>query len=790
MQFRIFILFISLLGVGNLFGQTTLNPTDINPDTARSLIAAAETVPTDSAVLMLEKAVQISAETSFDDGFRKASERLIAMYRQSGKVTSELRTRLQYANFLELKGDDENQAEAQYQIGLLYLEQRIYRKASEAFKKVVDLTDGNNPDLYYESLKRFAWSLQMDKKYSEAKPNYLNAYQLAENRQAFKDQLWIQQQLARIAHARKRYQEEFNVNRKVLELARQTKDGNSSLIALNNMGYAAKFMNQLDSAQRYFDDVLIQLDVMGKSEPQMRSEVLLNLGVIAQNQKQFKNAERRFKDAAAQARAAKNTELEAKAYGYLSRTYLRAGDAYNAKAFNDQTISNAKRYGYSTILLNAYATRAMIFQELYDFEEALKAKEDFVALRDSLKNIEDNRERIVAQEQYLMDRVEDEMNLLKVSREIKDLEIANLKTEQERDEEEKKRLARELELSSVRAQNDSLDAEKTRAALRLSESMRLQDLQAAEIFSLEKETEIAELEVEQQRLLADQSKAKAEQMENEKLIAEQKALQEEERLAQERERNQTLVLVVGGMALFLLIILLILAQLRRKNRKIQRQQLVIAEEKEKSDRLLLNILPVTVAEELREKGSSAPRSYEAVSVVFTDFSGFTQISEQLEPAALLEKLDTIFLEFDLIVERNGLQRIKTIGDAYMCACGLPEADPKHAEKATLAAIEMRNFIQEFNRKLPAGEPQWNIRIGINSGPVIAGVVGIRKFAYDIWGDTVNLASRMESSGVVGKVNVSGNTQKLLKGLFSVEYRGKVAAKNKGEVDMFFVERAS
>lgn len=789
MLLRQIILLLLLVGCAvQLPSQVTITAEEMNPDTARQYMLAANELEGDSAMVLLEKAFKISEETSFDAGVRMTSERLILMYQTAKNVTSELRTRLNYANYLELQGDTATHAEALYQIGLLYLEQKIYPKAADAFLRVIGLTESNNSDLGFQALKRYAWALHQEQKWREAKANYLIAYETAAAKGRFKDQLWIQQQLARIAHARKRYSEEVSVNREVLRLAQRARDEQSALIALNNMGFAAKFMGKLDSAAAYFEEVVRRVDKLQPPDPVLKSEVLLNLGVIAQNKNDFPEAKERFQQAARSAQSAGQTRTETIAYNYLARTYLQFGDSYNARFFNDQTLRSARKNQHPDLLLDGYSTRALIYESLYDFEKALKAKEDFLALRDSLKNEEDNRARILAQEQYLMDRIEKEMDLLKVDREIKDLEIENLKSEQAREEEAKKRIAKELELQVVQSQNDSLDAARARAALSLSESQRLQDLQEAEIFSLEKEQEIRELELDRQKGLARESETRALSLQQENRIQTLELESAERQADQERLRNRNLVYTIGGLGLLVLIILIVLLQLRRKNSKIRRQQVLIAEEKEKSDDLLLNILPLTVATELKENGSSPPRLYEEVSVVFTDFSGFTMISEQLSPAQLVEKLDAIFLEFDLIVERNGLQRIKTIGDAYMCACGLPEPDPKHAQRAALAALEMRNFIRNFNRQLPAGQPPWNIRIGIHSGPVVAGVVGIRKFAYDIWGDAVNTASRMESSGVVDKVNVSGATRELLGGIFELEYRGKIAAKNKGEVDMYFVER--
>lgn len=213
----------------------------------------------------------------------------------------------------------------------------------------------------------------------------------------------------------------------------------------------------------------------------------------------------------------------------------------------------------------------------------------------------------------------------------------------------------------------------------------------------------------------------------------------------------------------------------------------VQEEREKSEKLLLNILPQDVAAELKEKGFAEPVQFEAVSVLFTDFQGFTKIAEFMSPNDLIRELDACFVQFDKVTERHGLEKLKTIGDSYMCAGGVPKPNPTHAIDCVLAAMEIRNFMlqmQEIKKSL--GEPYWQLRIGIHSGPLIAGVIGEKKFAYDVWGDTVNTASRMESSGTSGKINISGATYELIKNFFRCEYRGKIGAKNKGDVDMYYV----
>ncbi len=206
-------------------------------------------------------------------------------------------------------------------------------------------------------------------------------------------------------------------------------------------------------------------------------------------------------------------------------------------------------------------------------------------------------------------------------------------------------------------------------------------------------------------------------------------------------------------------------------------------ERKKSDDLLLNILPVEVANELKQTGTTTAKHFDHVTVLFTDFVNFTSAGERLSPQALIDELHTCFKAFDDITGKYHIEKIKTIGDAYLAVAGLPTADPKHAENAVRAAIEISKFME--NRRAKLGNSTFEIRVGLHTGNVVAGIVGVKKFAYDIWGDTVNTAARMEQHSEPGKINISQTTYELVKDKFTCEYRGEVEAKNKGALKMYF-----
>ena len=251
-----------------------------------------------------------------------------------------------------------------------------------------------------------------------------------------------------------------------------------------------------------------------------------------------------------------------------------------------------------------------------------------------------------------------------------------------------------------------------------------------------------------------------------------------------RQRNLNYASVITAVFIFIFA-----TSLYRRYRFTKKTNRIIEEEKNRSDNLLLNILPEETALELKQKGKVKARKFECVTVLFTDFQGFTKYSQNLTPEKLVESVDFYYSKFDEIMDKYNLEKIKTLGDSYMCAGGLHHHSTCHATKMIQAAFEIVEFVNEAKRSSKEGQTRFDIRIGINSGPVVAGIVGTKKFAYDIWGDTVNVASRMETASEPGKINISENSYQLIKEDFDCVYRGELFVKNKGMMKMFFVKHA-
>jgi class 3 adenylate cyclase/tetratricopeptide (TPR) repeat protein len=264
------------------------------------------------------------------------------------------------------------------------------------------------------------------------------------------------------------------------------------------------------------------------------------------------------------------------------------------------------------------------------------------------------------------------------------------------------------------------------------------------------------------------------------LLKKDKDLQELSLRRQRLVRNTLL----AGFSMILIIVFILYRNYRNKAKLNQ----ILDRQNAKIQHLLLNILPSEVADELQKNGHAVPKYYESVSVLFTDIVGFTKIADTISPQEVVAELNECFIAFDEIIEKHNLEKIKTIGDSYMCAGGIPRKDELHAVKIVRAAFEIQAIMRSKNEtRKSAGLAPWELRIGIHTGPVVAGVVGKNKYAYDIWGSTVNIASRMESNGQPGQINISSSVYELVKENYHCTPRGKIFAKNVGEIDMYFVK---
>lgn len=306
---------------------------------------------------------------------------------------------------------------------------------------------------------------------------------------------------------------------------------------------------------------------------------------------------------------------------------------------------------------------------------------------------------------------------------------------------------------------------------------------------------LEKIQVFDDSLKAEETTKKLQQMEFAKMVY-QDSLETVERERQvdlahqeevRKEKQTRNGFIIGG-----ILALILAGGFYSRWRYVQKSKAIIESERDRSDNLLLNILPEEIAQELKEKGKADARDFDMVSILFTDFKGFTEQSAKLSAADLVREINHCFEAFDGIIDKYDVEKIKTIGDAYMAAGGLPVPTDDSVKKTVLAALEMQSFICKRKSEMDdVGKPAFEMRVGIHTGPVVAGIVGVKKFQYDIWGDTVNTASRMESSGAVGQVNISEATYNLLKGdpQLAFENRGKIKAKGKGELEMYFVSKA-
>ena len=491
---------------------------------------------------------------------------------------------------------------------------------------------------------------------------------------------------------------------------------------------------------------------------------------------------------------------QAGVYMHIARIYQGQGDADMAREYSEKALHIGLETNDPMILTNCYGALGVIYGILGDQTKALEYSQKGLVLAIENSDITAQVQFMVAAgEVYYANKqyekaTESLLEMLQFVKDIKD-EISEAKGEVT------------LGMVYLKLDNKENALERCKYGLDLAErigNLGIQKNACQCLYDTYKALGNSNKALEYNELLnaiddslaSQETAKKLQQMEFDKqVLADSLATVEKERkvelvhLEEVRQKNQTrnILFAVSGL------VLLVAGGIYSRLRFVRKSKAIIQKEKDRSENLLLNILPAEIAEELKIKGKADARDFDMVSILFTDFKGFTEQSAKLSAADLVNEINTCFEAFDAIMEKYGIEKIKTIGDAYMAAGGLPKPTDGSTKNTVLAAFEMQDFIKERRAQMDSqGLPSFEMRAGINTGPVVAGIVGVKKFQYDIWGDTVNTANRMESNGEVGKVNISQSTYDLLKNDHDLvfESRGTIEAKGKGKIGMYFVERKS
>lgn len=685
-------------------------------------------------------------------------------------------------------------------IANIYGREQLYEQALPYYLKALNaldknpLSDTQTQSLYQQLAGTYANLAKPDSAYYY----YDIIFNIKEKSGNLNGQINTLQEMGRAFLLNEQYQNALDCNLRISQLLESNHRPNQErLLIYNNLGYSYNHLKQYKESIRYFE---MALQLVEKED--FTTKVLLNtnIGIAYYNMGQFATSINYLLEA-------KNIKRKYDPKGQdeidqlLATVYLKKKDLYNALEYSGQSESQAKTNRNDALLTDVYYTLALIHSELYEYDAALDYYQKHLQLRDSFALEEKFRQQQLLQQQIDLERTEKQIQLFMINEDIQQLTIAQLKAEAENQElalqnkeaqliagqKEKELLQKENEIKASKLQTQELETQRAKQELELAEQRFLASQQEQEMATLQQKEKLQQLEIQNK-----ETQLTAEQKEKDLLLRDKEISTLELEKQKERVKffyglGALMILIILGVVAGLLYSRKLNQQLSQKNEAIEHQKEEITVERIKSDRLLLNILPEETARELKEKGFASPKRYDNVSVLFTDFSGFTRVSSSMSPEQLVEELNYCFRNFDAIIQKYGMEKIKTIGDSYMCVSGVPVPVENHPHCAIQVGKEINAFMKKrIAEKKAAGQDYWKMRIGIHSGPVVAGVVGDKKFAYDIWGNTVNIASRMESNGETGKINISEATYQLVKDQYSCEPRGKIMAKNIGEVNMYFV----
>ncbi len=680
----------------------------------------------------------------------------------------------------------------------IYQAEQLYEQALPYYLEAVQTVDQDEAqnEAALQLFQEVAWTYAQLSKPDSA--SYFYRIILQEKKQAgnLNGQINTLQKMAKAYTLNEQYKKALRSNLQIKQLLESHQRPDSErLMIYNNLGYNYTNLQEYQESINYF---LAALDLVGADDFASKAILNTNIGIAHYNLGQF-NESINYLNQARKDTKKHNPKALDEIDQLLTTVYLKKKDLYNALIYSDQSQDIAINNKNHILLTDIYYNAALIHSELYEYDLALDYFQKHLRLRDSFELEEKLRQQQLLQQQINLAQKEKEIKLFYINEDIKELTITQLRVEAENQqlalknkeaelitEQKEKEILRkdnELKASEIRAQ--ASETERAKQQLELARQRLKVSQQEKEVVALQQKEELQQLEIKSK-----EAQLAAEQNEKNLLLRDKEISALE--LQKQKEREQFFYGLGALMALILLIIaggLLYSRKLNRqlstKNKAIEKQKEEISLERKKSDKLLLNILPEEVAKELKSTGKATSKKYDNVTILFTDFKDFTVLVSEMPASVLVKELNEIFSYFDGVMEELEIEKIDTIGDAYLAVSGLPKENSDHAAKCILAAGKMLRYLDERNTH---SEIKWKMRVGIHSGPVVAGVVGKKKFAYDVFGDTVNTASRIESNGEAGRINISQSTYDLVRNdpNFSFENRGEIYAKGKGKMEMWFV----
>jgi len=535
---------------------------------------------------------------------------------------------------------------------------------------------------------------------------------------------------------------------KSLNLAEESGTELDIAITLNNIGSVYHDYGLYDSALVYYQRSLHIKQILGDTSN--ISSTLNNIALLYRDHKKYDRAIEKYQELLALDQVSGDEKGKALRLNNIGNTYVGMGKYDSASLYFQQALEIARETGYNKLIPDIYNNFGNVSLKLQDYDLAL---EYFLQALELYKET-GIQEKIAPVQSNIADAYNHLGNY--------NLALTYLSQSLDLTRQNNLRIQTENNYYILSDVYENL-GNYIQALQYYKKYSELKD----SLFTEESRRELTKFEIFYE----------SEKKDNQIRILKQKEEIQVEKSAKERIYRFSLI---GGVILFMIIAITIYFSLNRR----KKDNIIISNEKSKSDKLLKNILPVRIADDLKESGQTEPQLFKDVTVCFTDIVGFTEKSAKLEPKYLIDELNDMFTAFDNIIEKYHCERIKTIGDAYMAVCGLPVEDKKHAENILRSAVEMVQYLEKRNLE---AKVEWTIRVGINSGEVMAGVVGVKKYIYDVFGDTVNTASRIECNSEPMKINVSESTYLLLKDKFRFEERGELDVKGKGIMKMYWLK---